>query len=473
MRILSSIVLAFILITGINAQNKHSSAESLITTGLLKKHLSVLASDSLAGRYTTSEGQKKAASYIKSEYIKAGLIPYNDTSYYQPFELWSWKWGKQELTIDGKQLNSTDDFLFLSTSPLDKINTTCVFVGYGQDTIIDNINLKDKVAFGFTDSFSSYYKLAYKLKSRGATAIILTNPVQDNAFEKLLKKKDSKHLNVTQTEPYFSKTATKVFIVKPNLAQKLFGKDISSLSEIATLKAAKKIHEVNITAHCPVVVEEVTTENVAGYIKGKTDETIVISAHYDHLGKKGEQIYYGADDNASGTTALLTLAEVFSKDEETPDRNILFLATSGEELGLLGALYFADHQKTLPFDVKANLNIDMIGRNDSIDKNNYIYLIGSNEYPVLDSLCNIANQSIGLTIDYGYAKKGGFGNLLNLSDHYAFHKQGIPVLGFFNGLHTDYHKPTDTIDKIEFEEMVKRIQLIYQTALLTIDPNSF
>ncbi|MBS2098149.1 M28 family peptidase [Carboxylicivirga linearis] len=454
-----------------NSELKNVSATINIKT--LKKHISVLAADSLNGRYTTSEGQKKAANYIRNEFNKAGLHPYNDTSFYQTFSLWSWRWGKCELKVGDILLQSYKDFIYRCNSPLDSINTDCVFVGYGEDDIINNIDLQDKVAFAFTKSYSNYYHLAYRLKSKGVKAIILTNPKDKNSFTRLVKSEDPDHVNVSKAKPFFSKTATRIYIVNPSLTKTFFNKNSNVLSQINTLEEAKKIKSQIISANCPAIVEKVKTENVIGYLKGKSDETIVISAHYDHIGKKGSLICNGADDNASGTSALITLANTYAQQTEIPDRSILFLATSGEELGLLGALHFADHQQELPFDIKANLNIDMIGRRDSTHKSNYIYIIGGKEYPVLDSLCNVANKKVGLTLDYGYAGRSSFGNILNLSDHYAFHKQGIPILGFFNGLHPDYHKPTDTIDKIEFDEMLKRVQLIYLTGNLLVNKQSY
>ena len=157
---------------GSTAQNSElKNVSSSINIKTLKKHISVLAADSLNGRYTSSEGQKKAANYIRNEFQKAGLHPFNDTSYYQTFSLWSWRWGKCELKVGDVSLRSNKDFIYRSNSPLDSINTECVFVGYGEDNIIDNIDLKDKVAFAFTKSYSNYYHLAYRLKSKGVNSV--------------------------------------------------------------------------------------------------------------------------------------------------------------------------------------------------------------------------------------------------------------------------------------------------------------
>ncbi len=433
----------------------------------LKKHLNILASDSLEGRLTTSEGQKKASRYIASMFKEAGLIPYNDTTYFQPFAVYTWQWGNGFLKFKNTTVNLDEDIIYYGSSPVDSTATDCVFVGFGQDTIVNNIDLKNKIAFALCKDYRHYYQLGYKLKTKGAHIVILSivgEKVED--FEAELQKAKNDKLHISKQAPFFSKKSSKIFMVKPDVAEEMFDQNIKSLTIIATPEEARKIQPVKILAYCPTIVKKVKTENVAGYIKGKSNETIVISAHYDHIGKKGDKIFYGADDNASGSSAVMTLAKAFGNQNTSLDKTILFLATTGEELGLWGALEFANRQSKLPFDIKANLNIDMIGRNDSTKKSNYVYLIGAQTYPMMDTLCHKANQLVNLDLDYGYDGKSSIGSLLNRSDHYAFHKQGIPVLGFFDGLHKDYHKSTDTIDKIEFDEMLKRVKLIYTMTYL-------
>ncbi len=465
---LFTLLTAVFLYTCLSAQTLPDAKQlKSIKTTELRKHISVLASDSLEGRLTTTNGQKKASQYIASQFKEAGLTPYNDTSYFQHFDVYTWQWGDAFIQFKNTKLSLNKDLIYFGSSPIDSTLIDCVFVGYGEDTIINNIDLKNKIAFAFCKDFKHYYQLGYKLKKKGALALILSvvGEKADN-FEAELQKATSDNLHISKQEPFFTKTSKKIFVVKADVAEKMFDKSIKQLSAIDTPKKAQSIQSIQILAYCPTIINKVTTENVAGYIKGKSNETIVISAHYDHMGKQGKTIFYGADDNASGTSAVLTLAKAFGKQDLALDKSILFLATTGEELGLWGALEFASRQNELPFDIKANLNIDMIGRNDSIDKTNYVYLIGAQVYPMMDSLCHKANQLVNLDLDYGYDGKSSIGSLLNRSDHYAFHKQGIPVLGFFDGLHKDYHKPTDTVDKIEFNEMIKRVRLIYTMAYL-------
>lgn len=214
------------------------------------------------------------------------------------------------------------------------------------------------------------------------------------------------------------------------------------------------------------------SENVIAYIEGSEfpNEYIVISAHYDHVGMANGEIYNGADDDASGTTAVLELARLFklAKDNgQGPKRSIIFLHCTGEEYGLHGSRYFATNPLVPITDIKANINIDMIGRIDRkyIDNGNYIYLVGSlEEGQHLYDFTNKANDLFTkMTIDYTYDDRKHPEMIFYRSDHYNFAKNGIPVLFFHSGEHDDYHKPTDTADKINYDWMRKRSQLIFLT----------
>ena len=213
-------------------------------------------------------------------------------------------------------------------------------------------------------------------------------------------------------------------------------------------------------------------ENVLGFIQGTDlkDEVLIITAHYDHLGKKDTSIYNGADDNASGTSAILEIAEAFmkaKKDSVGPRRSILIMAVSGEEKGLLGSKYYTDKpiyslEKTI-----ANLNVDMIGRIDKHHKNgDYVYLIGSDRLSTeLHNISEEVNRKhFNLKLDYTYNDKDDPNRYYYRSDHYNFAKNNIPVIFYFNGVHGDYHKSTDTIDKIDFKKTQKISRLIFLTA---------
>ncbi|KAF2519291.1 M28 family peptidase [Flavobacterium salilacus subsp. salilacus] len=215
------------------------------------------------------------------------------------------------------------------------------------------------------------------------------------------------------------------------------------------------------------------SENIWAFIKGteKPDEILVISAHYDHVGMKNGQVYNGADDDGSGTVALLEIAQAFmaaKKDGYAPKRSILFLHVTGEEHGLHGSRYYSENPLFPIENTIADLNIDMIGRRDNehTANGNYVYIIGSDRLSTdLHTINETANKKYtNLELDYTYNDRNDPNQFYFRSDHYNFAKKGIPIIFYFNGVHADYHKPTDTPDKIEYDILAKRAQLAFVTA---------
>ncbi|WP_396184721.1 M28 family metallopeptidase [Flavobacterium sp.] len=215
------------------------------------------------------------------------------------------------------------------------------------------------------------------------------------------------------------------------------------------------------------------SENIWAYIEGseKPNEVIVISAHYDHIGIKNGEIYNGADDDGSGTVALLEIAQAFSKAKKEghgPKRSLLFLHVTGEEHGLLGSSYYSQNPLFPLANTITNINIDMIGRHDEFhnDSSNYVYIIGSDFLSTdLYTICENANKNyVNLFLDYKFNAKTDPNRFYYRSDHYNFAKNGIPSVFLFTGVHADYHKATDEVDKIEFDALAKRTQLAFTIA---------
>ncbi|GHA37610.1 peptidase M28 [Salinimicrobium marinum] len=216
------------------------------------------------------------------------------------------------------------------------------------------------------------------------------------------------------------------------------------------------------------------TENVLAYIEGSTmpEEILVISSHYDHEGIDDEgNIYNGADDDGSGTVAILEIAEAFvqaKKDGYTPKRSILFLNVTGEEKGLVGSRYYTENPVFPLENTVTNLNIDMIGRigTDMENSGDYVYLIGSDKLSTeLHELSEeVNNKYLNLNLDYTFNDENDPNRFYYRSDHYNFAKHDIPIIFYFNGVHEDYHKPTDTPDKIEYDLLEKRTKLVFLTA---------
>lgn len=220
--------------------------------------------------------------------------------------------------------------------------------------------------------------------------------------------------------------------------------------------------------------DTVKTENVIAYIEGtdEKDEYIIITSHYDHVGvnEKGE-IHNGADDDGSGTVAVMELAQAFARAKKAgygPRRSIIFMNVTGEEKGLLGSKYFVENPVVPLNNIVCNLNIDMIGRTDPYHekKPDYIYLIGSDKLSSsLHQISEKANETYTqLELDYTYNHPDDPNRFYYRSDHYNFAQSGIPVIFYFRGEHEDYHRPGDDVEKIQFDQLEKVTRLVFHTA---------
>ena len=218
----------------------------------------------------------------------------------------------------------------------------------------------------------------------------------------------------------------------------------------------------------------VNSENVAAIIEGSEypDQYIVITAHLDHVGKRGEDVYNGADDDGSGSVALLEIAQAFKlaqEDGNGPKRSIVILHVTAEEKGLLGSEFYTDYPLYPLEQTITNLNVDMIGRTDpnrGSDNDRYIYLIGSDRLSTMlhDTSERINKETVNLELDYTFNAPDDPNNFYERSDHFNFAKNNIPVIFYFSGTHEDYHGPGDTPDKIRYDLLTERTKLIFNTA---------
>lgn len=219
--------------------------------------------------------------------------------------------------------------------------------------------------------------------------------------------------------------------------------------------------------------------NIGGMLVGTTNpqEIVVVSAHFDHLGQANQQIFHGADDNASGTAAVLAMASAFDSLAQAgirPQRSILFLLFSGEEGGLIGSTYFIQNAPVGLDKFVANLNIDMIGRTDKWHrrKPNYCYLItGGKKSPLREIVMSANAASMGLEVETVFDTQNDVKRYFYRSDHYNFAKNNIPIAFFFDGEHPDYHQPSDTAEKIDYALLQKRATLIFQVAWQVANPS--
>jgi len=268
-----------------------------------------------------------------------------------------------------------------------------------------------------------------------------------------------------------------VFGISDQVAEAIMGADYAAAKEATKNNTAQpKIYKSNVFLSFAKVTNKIESSNVLGVVEGtdKKDEYVFITAHYDHEGKRGDSvIYYGADDDGSGTVSVLELAEAFAKAKAAgkgPRRTIVFMTVSGEERGLLGSAYYGEHPIFPLEKTTVDLNIDMIGRIDPKrkvgDSTNYVYVVGDDKLSTdLRPISEAMNKKyIKMELDYKYNDPKDQERIYYRSDHYNFARKGVPIIFYFNGTHNDYHRPTDTPDKIQYDLMTKRARLIFYTA---------
>ncbi|WP_276504794.1 M28 family peptidase [Terrimonas pollutisoli] len=473
------------------AQKKNTPAyfAATISAEDMKKHLYIIAGPEMEGRDTPSPGLEKAANYIESHFKSLGLLPGNKDSYRQLYPLYKDSVTSTTLKVNGEAFELNNDF-----QPNTMINHTAempfsevAFAGYGiVDGDIDSykdLDVKGKLVMildgspagykpsvsGFNSPANVFSKIG-KAQEKGASAVLI---VYGNYPRKTFNGLSSYSLHGYK-EGFLPLT----FTISEGIAEKILGSEGKGILEkMKTTPLASKIVKANVDLGYFKTTSTVYASNVLGLIEGtdKKDEYVLITSHYDHVGKRSDgTIYYGADDDGSGTTGILELAEAFAKAKAAgkgPRRSVLFMTVSGEEKGLWGSEYYANHPVYPLEKTTVDLNIDMIGRigEDYLkdkDSVNYVYIIGDDKLSTdLTPITEAVNSKYSkMKLDRKYNDPNDKNRFYYRSDHYNFAEKGVPVIFYFNGVHADYHRPTDTPDKINYKLMAKRGQLVFYTA---------
>lgn len=475
-----------------------------ITPETAKAHLSTLASPAFEGRGTGETGGEKAAAYLASEFKKLGLAGPVNGSYYQPVKLVR-NDSKAELTLDGKAFTNGKDFYLIAPGPLATINTEeVIFIGYGiSDTKYDDlkdVDIAGKVVLlinegepldarghsliSGTDApsdwvTSSTKRLQNVISKQPKLILAASSGVQD-ALGRLGRRFTQPRIMLEEDRSQPPVQVAAVANITLEMADLLLQTAGTSLGEFTKRVARRKksqsasINVGNFSATFGSTEQPFTANNVLGYLEGSDlkDELLVITAHYDHEGNQDGVIFFGADDNASGTTGVLEVARAFAKakaEGHGPRRSILFIGFTAEEKGLLGSNYYSQHPVFPLENTVVNLNMDMIGRIDDkhlSGNHNYVHVIGADKLSSeLHAINEQANETYTqMELDYMYNDPRDPMRIYYRSDQYNFAKHGIPVIFYFSGLHPDYHTPADTVDKIDFGMLVKRAKLAFHTA---------
>jgi len=496
-------LLAVLVSTGVFAQSNPEKYAATITEQSLRSQLTIVAGPAMEGRETATEGQKKAAAYIAGQFSAFGLKPAPGTNnFQQQFPLFYDSITKVELSLKGKKLEFGKDYIASSqNNDTRKVKgKKLVFAGYGiSDSTYDDYagkDVKDKIVVIFAgepkknDTYmvsgttrpsrwsfpGTAPKVAVALQ-KGATAVLVISPTTPEF-------KPENTAAASKTSMYYPKAngaapnTLNAITLSHATAANLLGSTFAGLLEKA--KTAQPLNNVDLSVKNKLAFNfekaklPLFSSNVVGVVEGsdKKDEYVVLTGHYDHLGKRGEVIFNGADDDGSGTVSVIEMARAFAQakaEGNGPRRSMVFMTVSGEEKGLWGSRYYSENP-LFPLDkTSVNLNTDMVGRLDPSrkygDSTNYVYVIGedklSTDLPTITDEAN--NKFVHLELDRKFNANDP-NRFYYRSDHYNFAKMGVPIIFYFNGTHADYHRATDTINKINFDVMTKRVHLVYHTA---------
>lgn len=509
-------------------QNLYSFSE-YITPEFLQTHLQVIAHDSLQGRATGTTGLEKAANYLSGFYEELGIDPMGDDgSYFQTYRI------NAEFTdsllydtfkIDGEELVRIDHSKESSVSQGEFIRLyggtraltgDVVFAGFGLNDDEHNIyhleglDLEEKWVLIFEDipyvengdtliapDITSNSRIQTILGEMDAAGILLISDYTQAEFEDLATVSSSlmsKPASMSLAYRDGGRTTNRVYKginqISPKMVATMLGLENPENLETYRQSLIEEIHEFRAREtgyyfeytpfEGPGYIE---TQNVIAFMEGADpvlkEEVLVLMAHYDHIGitqpnDEGDAINNGADDNGSGTAALMAIANAFQEAADRgyrPERSMLFLHVSGEENGLLGSRYYSDHPVIPIENTVANFNTDMVGRSDpeNIDKGDtdYVYLIGGEIISSgLDSLVQAGNRkSVNMRLDRRYNDLQDPNQFYRRSDHWNFGRLEVPFVFFFTGVHEDYHRPSDHYEKIDYEKLSRVARLIYTASV--------
>lgn len=470
------IILALFVTGTVVAQEVSQTYSARISEAHLKDYVYILASDALEGRETGERGQKMAAAFIEYHFDELGLIEPVNGSNLQHFQLYNSYPGTVYLRSGSTQVNNFGGMVYYG-SPITRDEETLpvIFAGTAGTADFSKLAVQGKGVLVLLNSGENASSIFARARAAGARVVFVVTTETDEQFDSFsagFAKSTLSRSRLSLTRPEPNPGEGGIVYLAPSVAGKLFNRNFNELKSLAS--SAVRPVDVVFNASGFTTIE---TENVLGYLEGtdKKDELVVITAHYDHVGKlpgdSGDLINNGADDDASGTAAVMELARIFSQAKQEghgPRRSILFMTVAGEEKGLLGSSYYVSNPVFPLSNTVVNLNIDMIGRRDPQHKDSppYVYVIGSDK---LSSELHSINEAMNerytkMIFDYTYNDENHPDRLYYRSDHWNFAKNNIPIIFYFDGIHEDYHRPSDEADKIEYDLLTARTRVIFNTA---------
>lgn len=484
MKTILFVTLISILASNLIAQNE---VKVEISTNRLKRDVYFLASDSLEGRKFPDLGRKIAAKYIAQEFEEAGLkkISDNDEGYFQKIPVIKMSNGSVELSVNNVWNKQGYLFAYASKSPTS--DSILLPIRYWGENLPLGQNLGDTIVHIFSKSINEGLSEVEKLSGlMGAKNFAISLPTkraereifwQNNSLnsyhypKSLIRSKSADESIYTKVNGM--ENEVEVFLFSEKFVEMLYGNNLKNLNRQLKRTPNKNVSaELLAKLNYKLQIDSLQDENVIGYLEGTTlkDEIIIVCGHYDHVGKRGNDIFNGADDNASGTAGVLELARMCAQAQYNGfefKRSIVFIAFAAEESGLNGSYYYVNNP-IFPLENKVIvINMDMIGRPENFSKypdHVSAWPIKGNKRKVRKTIRTIDKQIKGT---HFYTVKKFPQNLMWYfgSDHYPFVQKGVPALVVSTEMHSDYHKPTDTAEKLNYENMANIIKGLF--ALIT------
>lgn len=468
---------------------------ALIDQADLRRHLDTLASDRYEGRETGLKGQKMAAQYLRERFMELGIPPVPNAAerglalngYEQPFPLEVSTPGGLSLVVGGRPIGFMQEFFYFQERAEQSFTVDSVVLV--DESSIVGAQVRDRVVLMLQnerpgglkgdrpprDLFQEITRKGKLAENAGARLLLLVSPQAGAMMRQYAHYITTPRMKLVDGKAKEQAgRPLQVIVIDAPTAEHILRRGRMSWKKAARTaeKGAKRFACPVELVHQPMR-QELQGENILGYVEGsdRKEELVVVTAHYDHIGKDGEEVYNGADDDGSGTVALLELAEAFARakaDGHGPRRSVLFMPVSGEEKGLLGSEWYSEHPVFPLENTVADLNIDMIGRTDSLhqDAAPYVYIIGSDR---LSTELHRINADVNarytrLQLDLTYNDRNDPNRYYYRSDHYNFARKGVPVIFYFSGVHEDYHQPGDEVQKIRFDLLEQRARLVFHTA---------
>ena len=445
------------------------SAVNSITPHDILGRIAVIAADSMRGRSTPSPGLELTAAYIADQFRRVGLAPAGDGSgYIQRFSLLRVE--ARYLLVkgsDGSVWRAGRHLVQLSGGTVEAVSGSAFVVG-GRAVLPVDTDLDGAVVLVVTDQVSGgpgvkleAQKLIANIGERNPVAIIVVSDFPQAVWDSVARRDLDSELGIERPE------GVPVLAVQTGTAKAVLSARGHKLPKDGDL-TVQQVDDLEFTITVRHQIEEYAAPNVVGVLEGRDpvlkNEYVVFSGHMDHMGVgppvKGDSIYNGADDNASGTIAVVAAAEAFSKLAPRPKRSLIFLTVSAEENGLLGSAYFADNPVAPMSQIVAALNMDMIGRN----RPDEVTVIGKDHSDLGRTLMRVNGRHPELKLKVADDSRPEE-RLYFRSDHYNFARRGVPILFFFGGIHDDYHKPSDEVGKIDADKESRIVKLVFYLGL--------